>query len=157
MITIQTANMTQKYVITKHVGRISHWRLLICFYVCVRSVSCLHIMYFRFRYGGWTFFSLNSNLPLTRRNKWFENYKKQEVCPKKLYYSVTRGFRPGIYTLRSKCELNVHKYPRAVFKGFHNIEQAITFLIAGNAFQQCHSIPVIDDTEITKHPQRLWP
>jgi len=72
---------------------------------------------------------------------------------KKLYYSVARGVRPGIYTLWSKCELNVHKYPHAVFKGFHNIEQAIAFLIAGNAFQHCHSIPVIDDTEITKHPK----
>ena len=48
---------------------------------------------------------------------------------------------------------NVHKYPHAVFKGFHNIEQAITFLIAGNAFQHCYSIPVIDDTALTKHPK----
>ena len=50
-------------------------------------------------------------------------------------------------------ELNVRKYSRAVFMGFHNIEQAITFLIARNAFQHCHSILVIDDAEITKHPK----
>lgn len=70
----------------------------------------------------------------------------------KLFYSVARGVRPGIYTLWSKCELNVHKFPHAVFKGFHTIDQAVAFLIAGSAFQNCHDIPVFDDTEITKYP-----
>ncbi|VDI01594.1 Hypothetical predicted protein [Mytilus galloprovincialis] len=70
----------------------------------------------------------------------------------KLFYGVARGVRPGIYALWSKCELNVHKFPHAVFKGFHTIDQAVAFLIAGNAFQNCHIIPVFDDTETTKYP-----
>ncbi|VDI40004.1 Hypothetical predicted protein, partial [Mytilus galloprovincialis] len=70
----------------------------------------------------------------------------------KLFYSVARGVRPAIYTIWSKCELNVQKFPHAVFKGFHTIDQAVAFFIAGSAFQNCHNIPVFEDIETTKYP-----
>ena len=72
---------------------------------------------------------------------------------KKHFYSVSKGIIPGIYTTRSKCELNVHRYPHAVFKGFNTIDQAVAFLIAGSAFVNCHLIPVYDDSESSKHPK----
>ncbi|CAC5389052.1 unnamed protein product [Mytilus coruscus] len=50
--------------------------------------------------------------------------------------------------MRTQCA----QVPHAVFKGFHTIDQAVAFLIAGSAFQNCHDIPVFDDTEITKYP-----
>lgn len=72
---------------------------------------------------------------------------------KKNFYSVAKGTNTGIFTLWNKCEASVHKFHHAVFKGFHNIDQAIVFLMADGTYKTCNSIPVYDETLTTKSPK----
>lgn len=71
---------------------------------------------------------------------------------RKNFYSVARGLTTGIFTDWSKCELSVHRFRHAVYKGFKTIDEAIQFLIAGNTYQSCNVIPVYDDTTVLKSP-----
>lgn len=71
---------------------------------------------------------------------------------KKNFYSVSRGETTGIFTRWSKCELSIHKYSNAVFKGFETIDEAMAFLIAGGTYITRINIPVYDDTQTVKRP-----
>lgn len=71
---------------------------------------------------------------------------------KKNFYAVSRGETTGIFTRWSKCELSIHKYSNAVFKGFETIDEDIAFLIAGGTYITCINIPVYDDTQTVKRP-----
>lgn len=72
---------------------------------------------------------------------------------RKNFYSVAKGTNTGIFTLWNKCEASVHKFHHAVFKGFHNIDQAIVFLMADGTYKSCNSIPVYDETTTAKSPK----
>ena len=73
---------------------------------------------------------------------------------KKNFYSVAKGRQPGIYKDWSACELNTNKFNNAVYQGFADIDQAIMFLFAGNAFTTCNTIPVYDSEGKQNDPSR---
>lgn len=44
------------------------------------------------------------------------------------YYAVKKGRRPGIYQTWQECQVQVNKYPGAIFKSFNNKEDAYQFI-----------------------------
>jgi viroplasmin and RNaseH domain-containing protein len=64
------------------------------------------------------------------------------------FYSVANGDKIGVYTEWSPCELNVSKFKHAVYKGFKTIDEAIYFLLSGNAYSSCKNIDVHEKDEI---------
>ena len=70
--------------------------------------------------------------------------------------SVSNGVKIGIYTEWSACELNVSKFKHAVYTGFKTIDEAIYFLLSGNAYSSCKDIPVHVKNEI-KTPTEYGP
>ena len=48
-----------------------------------------------------------------------------------MFYSVNKGFKPGLYDNWKECEKNVKGYPEAKFKKFKNKKDAEYFLING--------------------------
>ena len=60
------------------------------------------------------------------------------------FYSIARGRTTGIFTDWSSCEISVHKYHNAVYKGFTTLEEAIHFMLAGQEYSSCQEIPVHD-------------
>ena len=73
--------------------------------------------------------------------------------PNYKFYCVARGIQPGIYLSWSQFELQVHKYPNAVHQGCHTIDQAVAFLIVGQAFTNCENIPIFDNSGLQKLPK----
>ena len=73
--------------------------------------------------------------------------------PNYKFYCVARGVQPGIYTSWSECNLQVYKYSNAVHQGCHTIDQAVAFLIVGQAFVYCHNIPVYGESGSKKTPK----
>lgn len=74
---------------------------------------------------------------------------------KTTFYSVARGNTTGIFTGASgwsKCNMSVHRYNHALYKSFTKINDAIEFLLAGNAYNSC-KIPVFDDSDSVKSPK----
>lgn len=49
------------------------------------------------------------------------------------YYVVIVGKVPGIYTSWEEAKLQVHKYPKAIYKSFNNEEQAVNFFLKSTA------------------------
>ena len=64
------------------------------------------------------------------------------------FYSVANGVKIGIYTEWSACELKVNRFKHVVYKGFKTIDEAIYFLLSGNAYSSCKNIPVHEKDEI---------
>jgi viroplasmin and RNaseH domain-containing protein len=64
------------------------------------------------------------------------------------FYSVANGVKIDVYTECSTCELNVNNFNHAVYKGFKTIDEAIYFLLSGNAYSSCKNIPVHEKDEI---------
>ena len=64
------------------------------------------------------------------------------------FNSVANGVKICVYTEWSPCELNVSKFKHAVYKGFKTIDEAIYFLLSGNAYSSCKNIPVHEKNEI---------
>jgi hypothetical protein len=58
------------------------------------------------------------------------------------FYSVANGVKIDVYTEWSTCELNVNNFNHAVYKGFKTIDEAIYFLLSGNAYSSCKNIPL---------------
>lgn len=48
--------------------------------------------------------------------------------PKKKYYAVLNGKKPGIYTTWDACKAQVHGYPNAVYKSFLSREEAEQYM-----------------------------
>ena len=58
------------------------------------------------------------------------------------FYAVKNGRKPGIYKTWEECLAQVNGYPGALYKGFHSLVDAETFLKAGDHFQLSGSLPV---------------
>ena len=66
------------------------------------------------------------------------------------FYSVAWGRTNGIFTDCSNCEISVHKFNSAVYKGFQTLEQVIHFMLASKEYNSCHEIPVHDLDRVIK-------